>query len=67
MTDEGLRQEPSQPLGGGGAVAEGPPAESAFGLPIAVGVEDARTAIAPLALHRAFRAALRALARSDRR
>ena len=33
----------------------------------AVAVEDARTAIAPLALHRAFRAALRALARSDRR
>ena len=41
MTDEGLRQEMHQPEGGGSTVAEGPPAESAFGLPIAVGVEDA--------------------------
>lgn len=33
----------------------------------AVGVEDARAALAPLALHRDFRAAMRALTRSDRR
>lgn len=34
---------------------------------VAVPVEDARAVISPLALHRDFRAALRALSRSDRR